>query len=195
LAINYRTMKWLVDHQVAVQAFSAVVITFLTIVLIILNVVYTRANWRIMRMMDADIRFKTQPIPAADVSVATMGMRTELLFIVIISTANAPLRLEEVSVFLTFADKTQHRHVFPFDGYRIVPIGDNVQLQDKYPATEFVTDYHTTVTYQDLGGSTRYITTFIPASRIPGGAREVITTRVIPPKGLISRAVSKFKRT
>jgi len=188
-------MNWINHHVQELQVVSGLIIAFLTIVLIVLNVLYTRANWRIMRMMDADMRFKTQPIPSADITVGTIGMTARLLFIVKISTANAPLRLEEISIFLTFTDETKHTHIFPFNGYRIIPVGESVQFQGDYPATEFVTGFHTTVTYQDLGGSTRYVTTIIPNSHIPGGAPETVTTRVVSPKSLLSRAISKFRPT
>ena len=189
-------MRWIAGHPTELQALSSIALTLLTFVLIVLTGIYARANWRTMRLVEADIvRFRTQPIPAADITIATMGMRRDLLFIVVISTANAPLRLENVSIFLTFADESTHVHSFTFEGYRTIPVGDSVDLRGNYAAKVVVKKYHTTITYRDLGGSIRYMTTVVPAPFPPGESGETITTKVLYGPRLLSRAIALFKRT
>jgi len=188
-------MRWIAEHPDELQALSSIALPLLTFVLIILTGIYARANWRTMRLVEADIRFRTQPIPSADITVAGMGMRTDLLFIVVISTANAPLRLENVSIFLTFADDSTHKHSFTFEDYRTIPVGDSVDLRGRYAATQSVKKYHTTITYRDLGGSIRYITTVVPAPFPPGESGETITTKVVHGPPLMSRAISLFRGT
>lgn len=55
-------MNWISQHQNELSALSSVVIAFLTVVLIVITAIYVRANWKMMRLMEADVRLRTLPI-------------------------------------------------------------------------------------------------------------------------------------
>ena len=74
----------------------------LTLVLILITAIYATANWRTVRLMEADLRFRTQPIPTAQLEVAVTQPSQRLLFHLSVWTSSAPLRIEMVHVHMRF---------------------------------------------------------------------------------------------
>ncbi len=105
-------MSWLVHNQVLVTLLSALVIAALTVLLLILNAIYVHANWRMMRVVETDLRFRTKPIPNLTL-VQTVDRDVGYRYDLDVKTDNAPLRFIslELSFRLNEVDNPDHKHV------------------------------------------------------------------------------------
>src|ERR1700691_4041078 len=94
-------LHWVYNNREFLQAISGVAIGLLTLVLIALNIVYVRSNWKTMRLMEADLRFRTKPLPGLTVvlrniearRVNSIEVRRVCQWTVRITATNAPMRM------------------------------------------------------------------------------------------------------
>ncbi len=172
-------LHWVYNNREFLQAISGIAIGLLTVLLIILNGIYVRANWTTMRLMQADVRFRTQPIPAMRMTIGTAGMSNTLIAMLYLSTSNAPLRLAFIRLEYVFkSDARESRSFSAFDN-RFLPPGQDLEIQDRYEATEPLKDYFAVLTYFDLAGLSKFTSTF--------GADKTVTTTIIPSPSLPAR--------
>jgi hypothetical protein len=152
-------MKWIVEHQLEVQAFSAIGTILLTFALIVITGFYAWANWKTMRLMEADVRFRLKPVPHLGIK----GMGTFLAagtqeYTVHIRSVHAPLRLVALSaVFKTPKGKTEeHRQTFNRQIVSETPFESQLHVHVDQPPSSWVV----TLYYHDLSGFLDYATTF-----------------------------------
>ena len=108
--VNLPPVNWIQAHQNELQAISGLAIAVLTIVLIIVTAIYARANWLTMRLMAADVKFRTKPIPRLGlIAVKSWSAAGLQPWLVTLRTEHAPLCLIALSVqFVTGAVQREH---------------------------------------------------------------------------------------
>jgi len=154
-------MKWIAEHQQELQAISGVAISFLTLILIIMTGFYATANWRTMRLMDADVRFRLRPIPQVGIATAlpwnNPGRQT---WILTVRCEHAPMVLIGVSIYFAFADGKQLEHFHNFNRETIHEQGNahqyNFHIKMPAPSQTWILDLY----YRDLSGLLDYATVF-----------------------------------
>lgn len=162
-------LHWIETHPVLVQALSSVVVAGLTLVLIALSCVYARANWKTMRLMEADIRFRTEPIPKVSLEIAdhktengdpqaSVGKTVRLIF----TTANAPMVIKDLRLSISFQSGAHKDFHLPVRGMVRLPLGDEYDLDTEIPALEPVEHWSLNLDYWDLTGKIEYRTWFGP---------------------------------
>jgi hypothetical protein len=77
----------------------------LTFALVLISAFYAYANYATMRIMEADVRSRTQPLPIANITVARLGASSDWMVTGEISTSNAPMLISAVYVSLYFNDR------------------------------------------------------------------------------------------
>jgi hypothetical protein len=151
-------MRWITCHQAELQAISGLAIVFLTVVLIVLNFFYTRANWKTMRLVDADVRFKLKPIPHFGLDFLhdpTKGTKRE--FIITLRAEHAPMRLTGVDLFFGMGSESKN-HLLTF-AQEVVD--ENAQTRTySVDLPKPVTTWAATLYYRDLSGYLDYATSF-----------------------------------
>lgn len=151
-------VNWIQAHQNELQAISGLAIAVLTMVLIIVTAIYARANWLTMRLMEADVRFRTKPIPRLGLTAVKPWSSTgPQPWQVTLRTEHAPLCLIALSVqFVTGADQREH-----FQGFKrqiIVP-ADSFQHDFKIDLPAPPTDWTAQLYYRDHAEPLDYLTT------------------------------------
>ena len=153
-------MKWIAAHQAELQALSGLAITFLTIILICLNAIYVRANWKTMRLLDADLRFRTRPVPSVDATLATVGMTTNMVFMGTIKTSNAPMRVDEITIELNLpSGRTESRSLSSYRG-RVLNNNEEIRLGERFESNEVADNWNLELVYNDLAGLQTYRTVY-----------------------------------
>src|ERR1700689_4261550 len=123
-------MQWVESHLAILQALSGLMAACMTLVLILLTCVYARANWKTMRLMEADFRFRTEPIPKITLRLAHTAspMETSLAqhktVKVCITTSNAPLVIKDLLLSVSFKSGAHKDFHLPVAGMVRIPLGD-----------------------------------------------------------------------
>jgi hypothetical protein len=157
-------MHWIHCHQAEIQAISAAVTAFLTLALIIVTAIYVGVNYKTMRLLTTDLRYKAQPIPLFNITVGTVGMSKNILVIGRIGTASAALRVESVSLHVAFESKSESKPIRRLIDRVIVP-GDEMGFQENFDSTEEFKGFSIMVVYRDLIGLMRYTTEYDHADK------------------------------
>src|SRR5262249_10142967 len=134
---------------------------FLTIVLLILNFIYTRANWQTMRLMTADVRQRIRPIPRVTVGTALPWNHPDgQTWILTIYADHAPMVLTGcyLHVALGGPKELEHFHDMKRES---VSAGGHTLIQfpvvfPSQPTNTWLLELH----YRDLGGLLHYSTSF-----------------------------------
>lgn len=161
-------MHWIDTHPALLQALSSLIVACMTLVLIAVTSVYARANWKTMRLMEADIRFRTEPIPkvALRLAAAASAMETSLgrekLVKVCITTANAPLVIKDVRLSVSFKSGAHRDFHSPVAGMIRLPVGDEYELDTEIVANESIDHWSVNLDYWDLTGKIEYRIWFGP---------------------------------
>lgn len=146
-------------HQNELAALSNPALALLTFILIVVTAFYARANWRVMRLMEADLRFKIEPVPSINIDPITDGHMHVRGINVRIKVLNAPLRLICVTVFTDPSKKDLKDRHFNLDRYP-VPIGDVFTVEHFFLTTLTPESrWYVIVEYDDLPGIKRYVKT------------------------------------
>jgi hypothetical protein len=90
-----------------VQAVSSMVTTMLTFFLILITIIYVRANVRSTKAIETDLKFRTKPLPALTLNRVD-SVSGFLKYKVEVTTEHAPLRFR--SIVLKFRQKDGHVH-------------------------------------------------------------------------------------
>jgi hypothetical protein len=164
----------------------------LTLVLILITAIYATANWRTVRLMEADLRFRTQPIPTAQLEVAVTQPSQRLLFFLSVWTSSAPLRIEMVHVHMRFEKGVSLSTLFPSLRGKYLAVGEMTTAQDTFDPTQgaFV-DSHVILTYQDLAGLFRYQSTFMLDGRVTTTAYPMNTAPIF--RGLWTKIEAAYR--
>jgi hypothetical protein len=93
-------LHWVYVNREMLQALSGVIIAVLTIILIVLNTIYVTANWKTMRLMEADVRFRLRPIPQFSLNFEGTPKGYVYTLRIFVRVEHAPMRL--VSILLEF---------------------------------------------------------------------------------------------
>lgn len=161
-------MNWIEAHPAVLQALSSLIIAFMTVVLIAVTCVYARANWKTMRLMEADIRFRTEPIPrvtlrpAPSDSAMQTSMGKEMSLKVCITTSNAPLVIKECLLSVSFQSGAHKDFHSPMGGMVRIPVGEEYELDTEIVATEPIDHWSVNLDYWDLTGRIEYRVWFGP---------------------------------
>ncbi len=154
-------MNWIAEHQQELQAISGLAISFLTLILIIMTGFYATANWRTMRLMNADVRFKLKPIPHVGIATALPWNNPGgQAWILTVRSDHAPMVLIAASINFGFADGTLLEHFHNFKGEAIHEQDNahqyNFHIKMPAPAQTWILDLY----YRDLIGLLDYGTVF-----------------------------------
>jgi hypothetical protein len=166
-------LHWIEVHPGLLQALSSLVVAVMTLVLILLTSVYARANWKTMRLMEADIRFRTEPIPRVDLEASDVpasagssskGNRApgEKTLKLRFTTSNAPMVLKDVRLSVSFQSGAHKDFNLPVNGMIRLPVGEEYDLDTEIPATEPVDHWGLNLDYWDLSGRIEYRSWFGP---------------------------------
>jgi len=145
-------MNWIISNQVFLGALSSVILAVLTAILLILNYIYVRSSWKMMKTMEADVRFRITPV--LNVSVTLSVAKPEIVgFTIIIEPTNAPVRLMGGKLKL-FSSSTEHFEAAEYElknQSAVIPLGDRWDCQDsvKIPSRAALT-WFLEVTYSDV---------------------------------------------
>jgi hypothetical protein len=146
-----------------------------------------------MRLMEADLRFRTQPIPTVQMSVASLIPNNQLLLRVTVQTSSAPLRIEAIHAHLRFEKGVTLAPLFVSLQGKYLPIGDVATEQDTFAPTQGVfTDSHVILTYSDLAGLFRYQGIFMRDGRVTTRAYP-LTTNAVPLKILWNKIAAAYR--
>src|ERR1700730_5606040 len=95
-------VNWINQNQSFLQTISSALVALLTLVLIVITIIYVRANWRVMKIMETDLRYRTKPLPSlvVETKAADIGYPYRLT----ITAMNAPLRFLELKLVFFHED-------------------------------------------------------------------------------------------
>ena len=156
-------LSWLATHGNEIQALSGLAIAIFTLVLLLVTGVYVRANWKIMNLMEADLRYRTKPIPDVKVETSALGSHDWFHYTITIRTTNAPLRFDSLECgFLQSGTPPKHRHIetFPYIGARVLRTKEEYSHSAKFFPADPIESWNVTLTYSDLTGRVHYRNTF-----------------------------------
>lgn len=154
-------MTWIVEYQQALQAIAGIAVSVLTLVLIVLTGIYVRANWRTMRLLEADIRHRTQPLPRMVLRIDQYGAARELAqLVIIITTENAPLCLSGIYAEISNDQQQQIYEGNIFQGKRIVAVDETVQFVERIQSGAPAPSWRVHVDYTDLSQLTSFVSIF-----------------------------------
>lgn len=152
-------MNWIYQHREVLQALSSLTIACLTVVLIILTALYARANWRVMRLMEADLRFRTLPI-------LRLGIESHLLagqqhnWNIEIGNRGAPCCILAIRVTAIFSDRSSHTDNAAFNVPPILTQTEEYHTAGKLPPHKVPIEFWTTLRHGDLIGAFEYEDSF-----------------------------------
>jgi hypothetical protein len=154
-------MLWITCHLQELQAISALVIAFLTLILIVMTGFYATANWRTMRLMNADVRFRLKPIPHVGLNASSPWKETGQDWILTVRCEHAPMVLLGIEIAFHIGGGKQFEHFHSFKtGETVHPqqSAHGYDLDIKLPASakSWIMDF----SYRDLSGLLYYTTTF-----------------------------------
>jgi hypothetical protein len=153
-------LRWISTHGNEIQALAAIAISVLTLVLIVLNIIYVRANWKAMRLMEADVRFRLKPIPHLGMAAVNSfaGPSCKRMYLVHIRAEHAPLRLVALSArFTTDAEQVRERWLsFNREIVQETPFETQLDIQQD----QSFKSWRVTLYYRDLSGLLDYATNF-----------------------------------
>jgi len=99
-------MKWMSQNAALL---ISIVSAVLTAVIALFTIAYTRANWRSMRAMEADFRYRSKPLPRLKLTT-TLKDNGWFKFVVDVTTAQAPLRFFSLNLWFVHEGGSGHRH-------------------------------------------------------------------------------------
>ena len=154
-------MNWIHQYQNELQAISGLAIAVLTLVLIIVTAVYAKANWHTMRIVEADVRFRTKPTPRLGLSAANAWNQPGgQLWIMTVRTEHAPLSLIGVSIRFAIGPKeTEYLHSFRGD---VIHQAETFQHNFEVALTAAPQGWILQLYYRDHIGMLDYATNFDP---------------------------------
>jgi hypothetical protein len=151
-------MHWIFQHKDEIQALTNVVIAVLTVVLIFLTAVYSHANRRTMKIMEADLRFRTKPIPKIVLARSADEAARSFQWKLTVTVTNAPLLFRELKLFF---HQKNHRHMEYLQVQRrILRPGEEFSREASFYPSDPVLDWSAEVKYSDLTGLVTYKTSF-----------------------------------
>jgi hypothetical protein len=147
-------LTWLNANQGAVQALSSIVTAIVTIFLFLITSVYVRATLRSTKAIEADLKFRTKPLP--NVAMTKLeGSGSEYRFKIEVTTLNAPLRFRSLAVKFEQEDKHEYKLEFPVAHF-VLRLGEMYESeQGFYPGTPVQT-WRATLIYTDLANLRSY---------------------------------------
>src|ERR1700688_2965077 len=151
----------------------------LTAILIVVTAFYAYANYRTMRIMEADVRSRTQPIPSLSVTSQLVtdsipdsldpnseSVGSEFEVKLVLRSSNAVLMLESIELIVAIGgDPDDDEHVTLFDSRHLRPItlDQNATFLHQFEVADTVLPipkYQVVVTYYDLAKSFKFVTFF-----------------------------------
>jgi hypothetical protein len=153
---------WIYNNRELLQAISGLAIVGLTFVLIVLNTVYVRANWKTMRLMEADVRFRLKPIPHVGVAPSSAWDHPgDQVWTLTVRCDHAPMVLMATSIRFSIGGGKEFEHFHVFNGETIHPqTGRQYDLTIKMPAP--AQTWSLDLYYRDLSQLLDYGTVFGP---------------------------------
>jgi len=152
-------MKWIALHQQELQALSGLAIAFLTLILIVMTGFYATANWRKMRLINADVRFRLRPIPGLDLAPANEWTDPQgQIWILRMGCQHAPMVVVGVSIHFSIGNGKEFEHFHTFNGETIQDRTHQYNLPIKMPAP--AKTWILELYYRDLSGLLDYATVF-----------------------------------
>lgn len=161
------------DHSTVLAAITAA----LTFVLILVTGFYAWANYRVMRIMQADVRARTEPIPRVNINCGS------LVTSVHVRAEHAPMRLIELHAALIIDPDNKDEE---WDWVEC-PVGDPRTISPETPAVFNIShtlhqtpkEWRAHIRYTDLGEALEYNMklsskgfSFVQAGATPGPFRE-----------------------
>lgn len=152
-------LHWIYINRDFLQALSGLTIAVLTIVLIFLNVIYVRANWKTMRLMEADVRFRLKPIPHIGLQFLSRPGRNYEFYLTV-RAEHAPMRLVGADVHVAMGSESK-THTVTFNQEIIDTTTAMTKTYEmELPRTVTITTWQVTLFYRDLSGFLDYATDF-----------------------------------
>jgi len=96
-------MDWIIKNQVLLSALTNVILAALTALLVLINIFYVRASWKMMRLMESDVKIRTYPRPRVSVKLSKQNANGELNYLITVRTANAPMRLTFLQIGIKYS--------------------------------------------------------------------------------------------
>jgi hypothetical protein len=161
-------MGWITANKDALQIIVAVSTAALTAILIAITAFYAYANYATMRIMEADLRSRTQPIPKVGLNVRkfeiqTLDGRDAYSIEVTIESGNAPMLLISVSADLFHVGGDSYTVSFHLDDVQPITIGTKRRLtMSQYTKSgNQIGSKWVTLHYYDLARNFRFETRMI----------------------------------
>jgi hypothetical protein len=151
-------LHWIYVNREFLQSLGSLTTALLTICLIILNGIYVRANWKTMRLMEADVRFRLKPIPHLGLEFIHPPKGDVHEFYLTLRAEHAPMCLIALDLNVAVGrESTAHTLTFNQE------IVDNTTISTKTYGIKLpgsATAWLATLFYRDLSGFLDYATHF-----------------------------------
>ena|SRR5215472_17837952 len=191
LSVKYATMHplhWVYANRDFLQALSGLAIVALTLVLLLLNIIYVRANWKTMQLMENDLRFRIKPMPKFEMSICQKDAFLE--YQLSISTFNAPLRFQTLWLRFPQRDRRHTHKVFVQVQNRVLRLEETYAFKGEFAPGAKTDEWLADLTYQDMAGLYTYQYSF--ESSDPHLGYEKIVVGVPGPPGLWGRLKTRL---
>jgi hypothetical protein len=156
----------------------------LTFALMAITAFYAWSNYRVMRIMEGDFRARTQPIPKLGVNLdsSVQAGSKEGYMGVLLRTENAPVRLLELSIHVTFLDgRITHTDCLIGDPRVISPL-TSAEFTPAFDPSGFAQEWTALIIYTDLGETMEFHTklhrdgfSLTTMERVPGFFQKLVT--------------------
>ena len=153
-------LQWIYDNRDLLQAISSVLIAALTLILIVLTGVYVRANWRTMRLMEADLKYRSTPLPSVVEGLRSHTSDGWVSWAFTITVSNAPMLFEGLRLIVKLEGDQPMISTVGQAGQRPVAVGEELRLVPKIKSEFRILDYTVLLWYFDITGTHRYETTW-----------------------------------
>jgi hypothetical protein len=163
------SVNWIYRHQNELQAISGLAVALLTLVLIIVTGVYATANWRTMRLVEADVRFRVRPVPRLGLAAANAwNSPNGQLWILTLRSEHALLCLVAANIRFAVGGGHEVEYFHSFNG-EVIDLAASFQhsFEIKMPAAS--STWILELYYRDHGGLLDYATTFGPGGFVAEG--------------------------
>jgi hypothetical protein len=151
-------IQWVQCHLDQLQAWSSIAIAFLTFALIVLTGIYATANWRTMKLLEKDLRYRSHPIIEGFINVdpKIYGV-DEIKFEGVVKATHAPVLILSAKASFVFSDNTSLASAELGPGGP-VPLGldSKAHLASTVRHNQLPDDWSLLVRYSDLAGEREY---------------------------------------
>jgi hypothetical protein len=151
-------LHWIYNNREFLQAISGIVIGLLTVILIILNTIYVRANWKTMRLMEADLRFRTKPLPSVVVTMDVNEATGICLWSLKLTATSAPMRVLQLTVSFKQKEHVHREHIRIEN--MVLRVNENYSANDQFHYGDPPTQWQAELTYADVADLMRYRANF-----------------------------------